>query len=547
MRHPALVFLWILFLVAACQPGRRKALDPLSFLPDSTVLILSIQHPETFRAEYYDHPLLERLRAGRPTRIDQALEALLPLDLGNNTLIAFPVRPDALPAWVAIFEEPGPISADSLDGAADSLAPPVWVLPEGSPLASRREGKWRLVAPSQALLDRSGRTRKEVNPNLHKALSTTNPDAAASVIYPRSPLHPLEIVLSGRMPEPDLSENPLWSAYDLQLKAGELLLQGMEVRPDSLWDNRKLLRGMPVLPLSELTEMVPAGTSSLVAYSLQDPGTFLAEQREIRIRENPLQGIPESTEQLALLEWEGAPLLVLRAINPEHISETLRAYAGAGTEFQGATLYPLQDQPIRDAFEPLLNATPAWTHFARLGADFIFSTEAEPLQNAVSAITRKDTYANNPAFAGLREHLARSGTALAIVSQPAQSAYLADTTAILGLPSRAIKALPDDYIYTAQLNSQSGYDLIEYQFRKEDSPSGTEAGVGLRYTVKLDGKVLTGPFLLKNHRTGGMDLAVQDDKNQLYLFSNTGELFWKKTLSGPIQGSIQQRPLANGL
>jgi hypothetical protein len=37
-----------------------------------------------------------------------------------------------------------------------------------------------------------------------------------------------------------------------------------------------------------------------------------------------------------------------------------------------------------------------------------------------------------------------------------------------------------------------------------------------------------------------MDIAVQDDQNQLYLFSDTGKLFWKKTLNGPIQGRIEQ-------
>ena len=33
-----------------------------------------------------------------------------------------------------------------------------------------------------------------------------------------------------------------------------------------------------------------------------------------------------------------------------------------------------------------------------------------------------------------------------------------------------------------------------------------------------------------------MDVVVQDSDNVLYLFSNTGKLYWKKQLSGKIIG-----------
>ena len=37
-----------------------------------------------------------------------------------------------------------------------------------------------------------------------------------------------------------------------------------------------------------------------------------------------------------------------------------------------------------------------------------------------------------------------------------------------------------------------------------------------------------------------MDLVLQDQQNKLYLFSNTGTLYWKKQLSGPILGPVIQ-------
>ena len=37
-----------------------------------------------------------------------------------------------------------------------------------------------------------------------------------------------------------------------------------------------------------------------------------------------------------------------------------------------------------------------------------------------------------------------------------------------------------------------------------------------------------------------MDIAIQDQDHVLYLYSNTGKLFWKKQLAGKIIGPIQQ-------
>ena len=45
--------------------------------------------------------------------------------------------------------------------------------------------------------------------------------------------------------------------------------------------------------------------------------------------------------------------------------------------------------------------------------------------------------------------------------------------------------------------------------------------------------------MVKNHRTKEKDIAVQDEENVAYLYSNAGTLYWKQ-LSGRIQGAIQQ-------
>ena len=68
--------------------------------------------------------------------------------------------------------------------------------------------------------------------------------------------------------------------------------------------------------------------------------------------------------------------------------------------------------------------------------------------------------------------------------------------------------------------------------------SKIKVGVKNAYTLELNKPSIIPPQWFKNHRNKGMDVVVQDSENVLYLFSNTGKLYWKKQLSGKIIGKI---------
>lgn len=75
---------------------------------------------------------------------------------------------------------------------------------------------------------------------------------------------------------------------------------------------------------------------------------------------------------------------------------------------------------------------------------------------------------------------------------------------------------------------------------QKNRDKGVATSVTQVASTTLENKVLTKPILVKNHRTKGMDVAVQDIENNLYLISDTGSIFWKKQIDGEIMGDIQQ-------
>ena len=57
--------------------------------------------------------------------------------------------------------------------------------------------------------------------------------------------------------------------------------------------------------------------------------------------------------------------------------------------------------------------------------------------------------------------------------------------------------------------------------------------------IKLGAALASKPVFFRNHRSNGMDIAVQDIENTLYLISPEGKIYWKKKMDSRILGEIQ--------
>ena len=310
---------------------------------------------------------------------------------------------------------------------------------------------------------------------------------------------------------------------------------------DSTSGMESLLRRIPVLPLQRVAEIIPAETTAWASYSIRQPGQFRDNQRHFSGAGNPHGEFLQSVEQVSLLETGQGLLLVLHASNPPGVEEVLRPLQGEGSDFQGTMVYPLDESNLlQEAFAPLLDRWPQPSYYGVIEDAFVFAPDYEGLQSLISAHNRKATYATTPLFGKLQPLLATESSSLFICEKPGASRMLADSLALTGLPADFIERLPEGYLATAQVNLEDDFPLRTYQFRDTEILEDENPQVREVFTATLEATAYTRPQFLKNHRTGEMDVAVQDENNTLYLFSTAGTLFWKKELPGPIQGDIHQ-------
>lgn len=540
LKIPGLVLLaCCLTALTSCVQTDREPANPWNLVPASSGAVLQLHDVERFRSEYRNNRLLGHYReASGRNPLFGVLDQVLELELGPGCLLAIGGNPDEGLQWLAVFEEVWQPDPDST-GTGDSGT--AWTLPDSSGLVAEKIGALRLVSNTASLIAEA--TGQDADPGnlLLQASRTANPRTSASLFLPMGHAHPLEALLLGEVSGRLSAPGAPWSAFDLQLRSDALLVQGIEARPDSIWDNRAVLRGIPALPLGEVAAIPPAGTSALYTLSLGDPGRFLKNQERILGRPNPHPALLESVEHLGVFNLSGETLAVLVSVNPTAVIDGLRPQLEQQESFQDADVYSLRDPgALMVAFAPLLKGIPEPGFLGAFGNYFILGPSLESVRNVISAYKREDTYAVNGTYDRLQPYLASESTSFVLADHPGEAGFLTDSLSVLGLPEPVAGIMPPDYLYSAQLNSSEGYDLLEYQFRKKDDPTGSGASVSLAFTRKLEGQVTAGPFMLRNHRTGGMDLAVQDDRNQLYLYSAGGDLYWKKELAGPIQGAIHQ-------
>lgn len=538
MKKLAPLLLAAALFMAGCGPAPETDPEPLDFVTFTARALVQINDPEEFRSALGNSPLLQPLREKAPWHAE--LEQVLALDPPPGSLLAFPAGSETAGSWLLIFKEKADSLVPSPQGETQPIAGMPWRPRDSAGVALSRQNGVRLAASSESFLKAVLEGDPLPHANLKKALLAANPGALATLLLPAGQGHPL----SGPDPVPaeGFAESETgWSAFDFLSGSGNFSILGMELYGDTPDLPARLLSGIPGLPLQKAAGVIPENATSWASFSLQLPERFLQNQEAALGRENPYPLLAENVEQLTLVEMGPEVLLVLHSLNATGLQEQLKPYQGAAMEFQGAMVYPLQDGGVlREAFAPLLGSLPPFAYCGTLEDDFVFSPSLEPLQALISAHNRKATVAESERFGKLLPGLASESSVLLVSENPGSSRLLRDSLSQAALRPDVLEGFPPNGLLTAQLNLENPFGLSAYRLYRPGALSVEKAKTAEAFAVSLEAPVSSRPQFLKNHRTGAMDLAVQDENHVLYLFSNQGQLFWKKQLKGPIQGDIHQ-------
>ena len=328
-----------------------------------------------------------------------------------------------------------------------------------------------------------------------------------------------------------------WATYDVTFTAEDVELDGLLQIVDSLGDPVGLLQNSTPKK-SFVAQAVPNSMTAFLSLSLDNIQTLENKFKKWALFHNfPLSSTDlsslKSVDEIALVEVAKENSLIFHLRDEESASANFlpdsKEYNYRDVSYYAHSL----DRKITTLISGLGREIGVqWV--AKLD-DFLFFSETEAgLKTIIAAYKDEKTLGKNSRFQLFYEDA---------LSDKSNLLWVVSTSKIKGrFPTNALwKNINTQKLPFLALQGivEDNFLHLHFRFHKNEEEK-TQQTVSNAALLSLDNPISSSPQWLKNHRTKEKDIVAQDQNNMLYLFSNTGKLFWKKQLSSKIQGEIQQ-------
>lgn len=537
----ALLFL----LLMACSKKEGQSQSVYALVPEDAAVVFQYNDHENFLKDMEDHGImahLHRLNAAKLVR-----KKLAPLKLIKNKSRGLLM----LSAETAQQFDFAYVSMDSiLDMPLDSLKNvTVETVKENGKEMQRVQvdstlfyvstiGGYHLLSSSPSLMEKMEATYDQggVERILRFSKAMDASKAGHLLVHSTYADNLAQLFFQGPFHHP-LSQFSNWWSMDLSLDNDALSLNGISVPSDSVGTYLNLFQGSKTE--NQLPTYMPKETRKFKAYGVGNLHQFIKNQKLLPAEDPMLtDSIFNTTETVGTSQTPDGTILYLNTFGATGILDFLRLHQTNTDDYQSSEMLELDQatgltalfNPFMDAFVP---------RFASVLENTVVFTENEAaMKMALLAHKNGDTFEAS----GLWQNSMDLTTEVATLTQVANEGGFQDflQQESNDALSQEFKSLGlSDHLFGAQLIAEDGYFHTHYFVRKQKSAAENK-GIQKLFSVSLDTELARAPLFVVNHRTGKMELVVQDRDHVLYLISTSGNILWQKQLSGPIQGKIHQ-------
>ena len=230
-------------------------------------------------------------------------------------------------------------------------------------------------------------------------------------------------------------------------------------------------------------------------------------------------------------------MFYLHLNNEENIPEGLFSNTESKHNFRGINI---RDQSLPEDFLSFLMSFGAPfkpSQVAKIDDFLIYTSDKAFLKQLIGAKLDGNTLSKDFNFKSLLEDLADNSSYLWVGNTSnLKNKWKKNSSKKMAWDNIKLNKYP---LIVTQGISENNFVQCRFTVQ-QDNPKQEKNSIINQYSFSLDAPLSQKPQWIKNHRNKTMDIVVQDINNVMYLFSNTGTLFWKKQLTGPIVGSIRQ-------
>ncbi|WP_053978410.1 DUF3352 domain-containing protein [Mangrovimonas xylaniphaga] len=526
----------LILLFFSCDSNYTKQTKLSHLIPENTSVVLKTSNLGNLRSNFKNNDLIEALSENKNTKSSfKHLEFLKHLNTDNPVLICFSSNPkDSLGVTLITKNTPTLIKFDSLTKHKDE------VLKTKNRTIHKTTVEdqifYSTIIDSILFASNSKETVELATPKpitdleFQKALNASSNDKTVSAIFTSNKQFPT-IFQSEELSKAKLSD---YLMVDLTMSQDDVNLNGITKALDSTKSLINIFKNT-IPQENKISHVCPPGTEAFLSFTFNNYKTFheqleLFSKRDSITIQNPLF---ENINEVGAIDENGSKAIFLNSIDPTSTLEHLKENTLVET-YRNISIYTFgQPDVFKKEFYPLITFDTA-SNFINLDDYFVFSDSIELLKEFIANYQNDHTLSSESYYQNLTTQLSDESSLLLYGNNKALLSVLKQNfSEDLAIDADNYKASALQFIYDTDFAHVNA--VIKKHKAKQSSNDISE-----EFTITLDNDLLTTPQFITNHITKQKDIVVQDIKNNLYLISNEGKIYWKKQLQAKILGKIEQ-------
>ncbi len=329
-----------------------------------------------------------------------------------------------------------------------------------------------------------------------------------------------------------------WNVYDLNFEDNGFNLDGLIRIQDSLSDPMGILKENEPKKIV-LDELAPDNSIAFLSLPLNDAlKTEDAFKKWVRLKNIPLAQINlkllSTIDEIGWVKLTTETALLFHAHNETQAQEYLAPVLDNVKSYRDVSYYniKLSDDILEFSKAIATEVNPKW--IAIIDGFIILTHTEEVLKTIINSYKDGNTLKERLVYTSFKENLTTQNSFFWVAQTKELMQFLKDEKN----PWSKINTIKYPFIgFQGTIEN----NFVHLHFRVHNNQLKLKQNtVSNQFLFQLEAPLSSNPQWVKNHRTKGMDIVVQDINNTLYLFSDKGILHWKKKLSGKVQGEIKQ-------
>lgn len=353
-------------------------------------------------------------------------------------------------------------------------------------------------------------------------------DNVWSTLYPNAKNHPLQSTFS-------------WSLGDIDMSQNDIKISGVTLVKDSTEQRLLLFKGTKPVN-NTIDQITPITAQSMTSISYDNWSTFknnLADVHKIDPSKFVIKGedIVRTFDEVGTIQLDQGTVIIAHTTDATVTEEALAAYKEEEARYRKIPIYRFKDQTVFTKTYEFILKTPSVQRYCVLDDFYVFADTQEQLETIIANYQNNAILTASTVYKNTKSQLSDASSLLRITNTE-KIAY----QELVSEKEAAVfkKVNLADYPFAAlQLIQDANFMHLTIVINKNENTQKDGAVTQIAST-KLETAISRAPQLVKNHRTKGVDVLLQDDSNTLHLISNKGKLLWQKELDGPILGKVQQ-------